>query len=356
MRAVVSCFGQLRLVSIATGASLGFLLACGGSGEGGLFSKGQGGTPSSAGSASNAGAPGLGGGSTQGGSVSASGGSSSGGVSANGGAPSGGSVTGGGISAGGATATGGQASSAGGTSTPGGAANTGGNKSTGGATTTTGGQGASTGGTPSTGGADATGGGPDGAAGEGGTGGGCSPSVERCDGLDNDCNGMIDEKGCPAKCTGFALADHGYMVCDVELNATKASTLCEDQGLRLAWIESADENAELLAKISSLGSSGRGGGILEVSIGATDSEQEGHWHWRGGEDFWLGGGKGSPVGGAYTNWANGRPNNTVSSGGNGAAAGEDCAVVVIDQPDDGQPGQWNDVECSLQYAVLCEEP
>jgi len=58
------------------------------------------------------------------------------------------------------------------------------------------------------------------------------------------------------------------------------------------------------------------------------------------------------VGGAYVNWADGRPNNTAAD----AQTGEDCAVLVIDQPDDGQPGQWNDVECALPYGVLCEEP
>jgi hypothetical protein len=356
MRVAVPCFGQLRFRSLATGASLGFTLACGSSGDGGLFTKGQGGTPGSGGSASGGAVSASGGSvSTSGGQLAtggtAAGGSASGGdTTAGNGATSGGTSAGGRVASGGAAVTGGSTTTGGTVATTGGVAATGGAATTGGAVTTSGGS--ASGGVPSAG---AAGAGSDGdAAGSGGTGGGCSPdAVERCDGLDNDCNGMVDEKACPTKCIGFALDDHGYMACNVEINATKASNLCEEQGLRMAWIESAGENAALLESIDDLFGSGRGGGIPEVSIGATDSEDEGKWHWRGGADFWQGGGKGSPVGGAYANWAPGRPNNTAMGAGFG---GEDCAVLVIDQPDDGDPGEWNDVECSLAYGVLCEQP
>ena len=160
--------------------------------------------------------------------------------------------------------------------------------------------------------------------GGGGSGGkGCSAkAAELCDGIDNNCDTEIDEKACPAKCSGFALGGHGYMVCDVELNARKASALCEEQGFRLAWIESADENAGLLEAIGEL-NSGRGGGIVEVSIGATDTEKEGDWHWLDGADFWQGGGKGMPVSGAYTNWAEAAPTIRRSR----VLVGEDCAVL-----------------------------
>jgi hypothetical protein len=177
--------------------------------------------------------------------------------------------------------------------------------------------------------------------------------MERCDGIDNDCNSKVDELGaCPSKCTGFTLGGHSYMVCNVEVNANKASSVCEEQGMRLAWIESAEENAGLLKFISSLDSSGRGGGILEVTIGASDSAKEGQWRWvENGPAFWEGGAKGSAVGGAYVNWGQGRPNDSALG-----LSGEDCAVLVIDQPDDGQPGQWNDVACNDAYGLLCEAP
>lgn len=356
MRDRVPCFGQLRLHSFATGASLGFLLACGSSGGGGLFSANGGAASNNAGSPSTGGAPLVSG---TGGNATSSGGSAtpSGGGSANGGtSTSGGSSTGGSASAGEAVTSGGATAggAASGGARPGGASS--GGASSGGAAPTTGGQNGGQAGAPSSGGVSA--GGLPGAAGVGGDsggsgGGGCSAgAVERCDGVDNDCDAMIDEKACATNCTGFALGDHGYMVCDVEVNANKASALCEEEGLRLAWIESADENAALLQSIEEIGSSGKGGGILEVSIGATDVEKEGSWHWRGGSDFWQGGGKGSPVDGAYANWGSGRPNNSVVD----VVAGEDCAVLVIDQRGDDAPGQWNDVECTLGYGVLCEEP
>ena len=110
---------------------------------------------------------------------------------------------------------------------------------------------------------------------------------------------MVDEKACPTKCIGFALDDHGYMACNVEVNATKASNLCEEQGLRMAWIESAGENAALLESIDDLFGSGRGGWGSFPSGGG----------WGGGGGGWSGGGGGGWSGGGG------------SFGGGGASGG-----------------------------------
>lgn len=325
---------------------------------------GRGGSLASGGSG-----PGL----STGGTTLTSGGQPLGGETSLGGSTSGGSALGGNSASGGSAPTGG--TSAGGTTKGGNASSggaIGGGSASGGIDATNGGKTSggslATGGTPATGGVvaggaasggDSSGGTSVGGVASGGSGGasggagGCSSKqTERCDGIDNDCNSKVDElKACPDKCTGFTLGGHGYMVCDLELNATKASALCEEQGMRLAWIESADENAGLLKFIAGLDTSGRGGGILEVSIGASDAAKEGQWHWvEGGPAFWEGGAKGSAVSGAYANWGQGRPNNALS------LSGEDCAVLVIDKPDDGDPGEWDDVVCSSTYGVLCETP
>jgi hypothetical protein len=292
-----------------------------------------------------------------GGTVLASGGQSSGGAKPSGGAASGGSALGGSTANGGSVPTGGTPASgaaSGGTASSGGPTAGG---ASGGSDSTSGGK--SSGGAPTTGGdsggLSVSGGTASGGSGgaSGGVGGCTSKQMERCDGIDNDCNSKVDElKACPDKCTGFALGGHGYMVCDVELNANKASALCEEQGMRLAWIESAEENSGLLKFIAGLDTAGRGGGIAEVSIGASDAAKEGQWHWvEGGPAFWEGGAKGSAVNGAYVNWGQGRPNNSSSS-----FAGEDCAGLVIDKADDGDPGEWNDVACGDTYGVLCEMP
>ncbi|MGC4094837.1 MAG: C-type lectin domain-containing protein [Polyangiaceae bacterium] len=300
-----------------------------------------------------------GGSASSGGVTAASGGAStsaSGGATASAGAAAGGSATtqggsvaaqGGAVSAqGGATAQGGTTTAQGGTlSGEGGLIGSGGSDSSGGVD-----QGGSGSGGAASGGAVSSGGAASGGAGSGG-GAGCSASAtEVCDGVDNNCNDMIDEKVCPTRCTGFVAAGGRYMACNVTVNQNNAETMCEKQGMRLAWLDSADKQSAVFTAIQKLGGAGPASAFTEVYIGATDAEAEGHWHWIGGSDFWLGTGNGSAVDGAYSNWASGRPNNYP------AIPGEDCGVLVIDYPSDGNPGQWNDVACSEMHGVLCEAP
>jgi len=63
--------------------------------------------------------------------------------------------------------------------------------------------------------------------------------------------------------------------------------------------------------------------------GGTDQAVEGEWRWiSDGVQFWQGGSGGTPVGGNYTNWNGGEPNN--------AAGGEHYMEFV------GSTGRWND--------------
>ena len=62
-------------------------------------------------------------------------------------------------------------------------------------------------------------------------------------------------------------------------------------------------------------------------IGATDEAAEGEWRWVDGRQFWQGNGSGGPVGGLYSSWGPGEPNN------NGNI--EDWAYI-------GPNGLWND--------------
>lgn len=115
--------------------------------------------------------------------------------------------------------------------------------------------------------------------------------------------------------------------------------------MRLAWLDSADKVNAVLTQLQGLSSD-----FAEVYIGASDAEEEGHWHWIGGTQFWLGNASGHAVDGAYSNWSNNRPNNFP------AVPGENCAVSIVDFPSDGDPGEWNDVTCSELHGVLCEVP
>lgn len=180
----------------------------------------------------------------------------------------------------------------------------------------------------------------------------CSPVAERCNGRDDDCDEMIDEQACESMpaglvgCSGFVIEgrpDHGYMVCaGMTRDYARAQEACGAQGMRLAWLESAEENSAVSAKVGSIAAG------LEPWIGATDRETEGSWGWdgEGGVSFWGGSDLGKPVGNAFVAWAEGTPNNGAEAG----PQGEDCAVLS------SATAKWGDRACTLRYPYLCEEP
>lgn len=184
--------------------------------------------------------------------------------------------------------------------------------------------------------------------GESGTGGtgssGCLSWPERCNGRDDNCNQRIDEQACGTNangttgCSGFVISgrpDHGYMVCTgAERDYAHAQEACAAQQMHLAWLESAEENAAVAAKI--------GGAVTDVWIGASDIATEGSWAWDGGAQFWSGNQSGKPVGGMFTAWATGTPNNANNN--------EDCGVLMP------ASATWGDRACGGKLAYLCEEP
>lgn len=221
-----------------------------------------------------------------------------------------------------------------------------------------GGSAGSAGSVPAAGGAGAprggSGGGGAGSGAVGGGGGGaCVPSSEICDGLDNDCDAQIDERGCTSACTGFAIQGRGYMYCGSRLRAALGElNYCAPQGMHLAWIETAEENAALVQALTEIaGEAPSSGSEPGVSIGGTDIESEGEWLWGAqGTAFWEGGPDGEPVGRSFANWSEDRPNN------DGSLGGEDCAVLLLEDGVDGDAGEWNDVQCSNPHQFLCEQP
>jgi hypothetical protein len=105
----------------------------------------------------------------------------------------------------------------------------------------------------------------------------------------------------------------------------------------LATITSQEEHDFILERIGSSG-----------WIGANDVASEGVWRWQtgpeAGQQFWSGDFEsGSAVGGAFTNWNDGEPNNSGDS--------EDCGQIWFSESSEGQ---WNDLQCDSaqnQYYV-----
>lgn len=123
-------------------------------------------------------------------------------------------------------------------------------------------------------------------------------------------------------------------------NATaQAATLVPPGGMpsvagvtgHLANIGSAAENAYIDGLVAG-----------NAWLGGSDTIVEGEWRWSGGpeagDQFWQGTGGGSAVGGAYTNWGPGEPNNS----------GNEDALHI--RPD----GRWNDQSVGTAYQYIIE--
>jgi surface protein len=100
-----------------------------------------------------------------------------------------------------------------------------------------------------------------------------------------------------------------------------ASAACQAAGQQLATVQSAEQNALLLAAAR---------GNNEVWIGGTDAASEGTWVWSPSN---------TPL--SYTNWYPGEPNNS---------GGEDCLEFQSNRLEK----QWNDEGCTSKRKYVCQ--
>lgn len=158
--------------------------------------------------------------------------------------------------------------------------------------------------------------------------------TEVCNGIDDDCDGNVDAATCPAGCAGFfnPANGHGYVLCDNGLAWDDARDACAGMGMKLARIDDAAEDAWVRQQGNSLA-------LDDLWIGGSDSADEGTWIWVDGDQFWDGIFTGMPVGGLYSSWQPGEPNNS-----NGV---EDCARQ-------SSAGPWVDGACGSTRDYVCE--
>jgi len=168
----------------------------------------------------------------------------------------------------------------------------------------------------------------------------CVAGPDICDGLDNNCNGAIDEGGaCPNGCVGLARAGAGYMFCygdPVHRSWPAAQADCVLHGMHLVRVDDAAENAWINSAAVNLAF------LEQIWIGAAFFPSDGVWRWTDGTAFWSGGASGMPVNGLFSNWRAGiEPQNFV---------GEDnCADKRF-----GNTTVWENLSCARLFGYMCE--
>lgn len=139
-----------------------------------------------------------------------------------------------------------------------------------------------------------------------------------------------------ATCSCDVFEGHEYRFCNVLAFREAGAAACQAASMGLVRVDSAEENAWLLERFTSLGMFlGLGGPV--VFLGGNDIAVEGTWRWDDGTVFWDGG---VPVDGLYENWGA-----VPTTGGF-----NDCAGMQ-------QDGTWDARACNSGNAtVACESP
>jgi hypothetical protein len=154
-----------------------------------------------------------------------------------------------------------------------------------------------------------------------------------------------------ATCNGSGQAQSGnscFTLFTSPLTFGSAASACLATSEHLAIISSAADNAAISTLI---------GSNLIAYVGGTEQANPGTWLWTNGAQFWNGIVGGSAVGGLYTNFGTGEPNN------GGGKFLEYCLTIRGDRSD-----TWDDRPCgpetgaggsgqdAVVYAYVCERP
>ncbi len=162
----------------------------------------------------------------------------------------------------------------------------------------------------------------------GGAFGACTaptPGTETCNGVDDDCDGTIDEGGV-CTCAVRYNAGSTYLFCDTRAAWTTARDACAAVGYTLVTIESAAENTWVGTTAFGISDSDWWIGLNDVAVENTH--------------VWVSGSTST-----YRAWQTGEP----------SGRGEDCAAIVNGSGGETR-GQWVEGDCASTIRYVCEVP
>lgn len=154
-------------------------------------------------------------------------------------------------------------------------------------------------------------------------------AVERCNGLDDDCDGGIDEGSACRDCVTEVLNGRSHLLCSSSVPWNTARQTCEEESMVLARIRGSLDSVAIRAAMAMRHAAD------EYWLGGTDGPalaDEGTWRWLAGNVVFY------PDAGLYTNWAPGEPATVYPA--------QDCLKAVM--------GPWHAEECQLSFPFVCE--
>ncbi len=166
--------------------------------------------------------------------------------------------------------------------------------------------------------------------------------VEECDGLDNNCNGLIDENaGC--ECPVQNAFGYAYIYCfnrneedELNRNWEAAEAYCVERGYHLVTLEGLLMQRDGVFFVDDdvvHQTLQRYDGGRAWWIGYNDREREGTFTWTGGSEY------------AYANWYQDRPNSRKGD--------QDCVITNHIEDTNAGVAKWDDRHCTDLNPFIC---